>query len=211
MSKRRHISPGTVYHFISRFVARQWFAEEDKERFTYLSLLGDLIVRTDWRCLAYAVMSSHVHLVLRAGEAKMVAWARDVHSDFAIWTNGRRDRIGSVFVHEPKTIAVHPDGVGAVIAYVHQNPVRAGVVRKAADSTWTSHQQYIGRARQLPWLDVSQGLELAGFPNGEAFDRWVTHEEIKQQRVEAFAMRPRRGRPPTMREAFSEELNRSGL
>ena len=195
MSKRRHICPGTVYHLISRFVAKEWFIKTDVERSGYLRLLGQSIGRSDWRCLAFAVMSSHVHLVLLAGEDKMVSWLRDAHADFASWINLRRGRIGSVFVHEPKTFAVQPDGVATVIAYVHQNPVRAGVVKRPAYSQWTSHQQYLGRGSTLAWLDVASGLELGGFPDGEAFDRWVSEDAIDRKRVDAVAPRPQRGRP----------------
>jgi hypothetical protein len=58
--------------------------------------------------------------------------------------------------------------------------------------------------RPISWLDVPLGLERAGFPDGKAFDRWVTQTEIDRKQVDAFAIRPRRGRPPTIREAFNE-------
>ncbi len=132
--------PNTVYHLISRFVAREWFIKTDHDRQIYLQLLGRAPAATDWRCFSYAVMSSHIHLGLLSGEMPLVDWLRDAHSPFAEWINDRRDRIGAVFTRGPNLKEVREDGVGRVIAYIHRNPVRAGVVAAPRDSDWTSQR-----------------------------------------------------------------------
>jgi hypothetical protein len=55
-----------------------------------------------------------------------------------------------------------PSGA-ALVAYIHNNPVRAGVVSDPANSAWTSHRAYLGLATPPTWLDVEQGLRLCGF------------------------------------------------
>ena len=60
--KPRSNQPGVVYHLISRFVEREWFIKEEEEREYYVRLLGRALSESDWRCLAYAVMSNHIHL-----------------------------------------------------------------------------------------------------------------------------------------------------
>jgi hypothetical protein len=51
---------------------------------------------------------------------------------------------GPVFAGPPKTVNFSDDKAGYLAAYLHNNPVRAGIVQNAADSTWTSHRAYIG-------------------------------------------------------------------
>jgi hypothetical protein len=165
--------PGVVYHLISRFVESRWFLSGDAERNQYLTLLGRAFSMSDWRCLSYALMSSHIHLAVLAGESRLETWSKRVHTPFATWINLRNERIGPVFVRGPKDHAVHPAGIGAVIAYIHNNPVRASVVARARASKWTSHRAYIGRASIPSWLDVERGMSLAGFGSSRSFEAWV--------------------------------------
>ena len=169
----RSIAPGTTYHLISRFVDREWFIRTTSERDQYLKLLGNALEGSDWRLMSYAIMSNHIHLGAIAGAQPLDAWVRQVHAPFADFMNRAYDRIGVMFVRGPKAHPVAPDLVGELIAYIHRNPVRAGVCSNAADSAWTSHRAYLGAAPVPAWLHVSQGLAAAGLRDPRDFDVWV--------------------------------------
>jgi hypothetical protein len=166
--------PGFAYHLISRFIENQWFIVTEHERTLYLRLLGRALSSSDWKCLAYGAMSSHIHLGMIAGEQPLHSWLRRVHSPFATAINKSLDRIGPVFVRGPADHYVAPQRVCKLIAYIHNNPTRAGVVNAARASSWTSHRAYIGLERAPPWLHVPEGLARAGFTGPAEFDRWVT-------------------------------------
>jgi REP element-mobilizing transposase RayT len=191
------VCPGGIYHVISRFTASEWFIESGFERRTYLSLLGQRLSRTDWRCFSFAVMSNHVHLGVVAGSEPLADWLQPAHTDFAKWINQRRERIGAIFVKGPNVIAVQPAGVAHVISYIHHNPVRATAVTRPEDSDWTSHRAYLGLARCPPWLDVRCGLELGGFDNARDLAAWMEVKRIDRAALEAVYAKPRRrrGRP----------------
>jgi hypothetical protein len=173
MRVARKIVPGVVYHVIARFVDRKWFFKRDEERERYLRLLGHALRQCDWVCLAYALMSNHIHLAMIAGRTSLESWARRVHSPFANWMNATYKRMGPMFVRGPKAGAVLPEGEGRVIAYIHNNPVRAGVAKYASESRWTSHRAYVGLENAPPWLDVVEGLRRVGLERPEDFDEWV--------------------------------------
>lgn len=168
----RRIEPNVVYHIISRFIGGEYFINNQPERSFYLELQGRALRKTDWRLLGYAIMSNHIHLVARAGRRPLDAWLRPVHSPFADMLNDAHQRIGPVFVRGPKAFPVVPQRVGHLLAYVHNNPVRASVVDTAVQSAWTSHRAYVGRADVPSWLDVELGLTLAGVSRAD-FDAWV--------------------------------------
>jgi hypothetical protein len=170
---RRCNHPGTVHHLISRFVEQKWFIAGDEERECYLRLLASAMSESDWKCLAYAVMSNHIHFAMLAGEESLASWARAVHSPFAEWINKRNERVGPVFARGPSDYAVEPAGVGTLIAYIHNNPVRAGVAKRARDSSWTSHRAYLGQATTPDWLDVETGRLLSGFVDPLELDQWT--------------------------------------
>lgn len=169
----RYNVPGTTYHVIWRFVDRQWFFSANEERQTYLRMLGHALGQTDWRCLAYALMSNHIHLAVVAGEAPMSSWTKSVNSPFASYMNKRHGRLGPLFASRGKDFGTVPRKEGSLIAYIHNNPVRAEVVKHAAESDWTSHRAYTGLASAPKWLHVDEGLRRAGFTDPHAFDAWV--------------------------------------
>jgi putative transposase len=168
----RQEAPGIVHHVISRFVDRTWFLTDDVERDRYLHLLGQSLRRSDWRCLAYALMSNHLHLALIAGSEALESWTKRVHSPFANWMNRRHQRLGPIFADRPATFAMRPESEGPLIAYIHNNPVRAGVVTRARDSHWTSHRIYVGAALAPDWLHVDEGLARCGVA-ASMLDAWV--------------------------------------
>jgi hypothetical protein len=151
--------PGRLYHVISRFVDRTWFLTSDLERDRYLSLFGRAVGKTDWRCLAYCMMSNHLHHAMVAGEDDLDSWARKVNAPFGRWLNVHHDRLGPVFAERPSTYLVPLHREAEVIAYIHNNPVRASVVPEARSSSWSSHRAYLGLARTPGWLGVREGLE----------------------------------------------------
>ncbi len=155
------------------------------------------LAASDWRCFSFAIMSNHIHLGLLAGKDSLASWMRPAHTRFAQWINEQRERIGAVFVRGPNIISVRMEGVARLIAYIHRNPVRAGVVGSPADSDWTSHRAYLGLSYKPSWLDVSLGLELSGFSSGGDLDSWVSGTAVTRDDLEAMRTDPIRpaGRP----------------
>lgn len=168
------VAIGTVHHVISRFVDRSWQLVGDVEREAYLARLGYALARTDWVLLGYALMSSHVHLVLEAGAGPLGSWTKSVHSGTARWLNARHGRLGPVFADRPYVEAVDDSRLPYLLAYVHNNPVRARLVGSADESSWTSHRAYLGLTSARAGLSTQQGLSRSGFGgDAAAFDAWV--------------------------------------
>lgn len=174
----RIIEPGDLVHIIARFGNGEYRITNDVERGEYLRRLGVTLAKTDWVLLCFAIMSSHIHLGALAGKRLFGSWSRPLHSGFAFWLNRKQGRFGTVFAERPKTPVIKPEGVRRLIAYQHNNPVRANIVSRASESTWTSHRAYLGLDAPPSWLDVELGLRLCDLTNEagdlEIFDRYVT-------------------------------------
>ena len=169
---RLHL-PHAVHHLIWRFVDRAWYFTSADERRRYLWWLGRSLADSDWRCLAFALMSNHIHLAVVAGHEDLAAWSRRAHAPFARWMNDRQGRLGGLFADRARDFAVAPETARELIAYIHNNPVRAGVVTRAADSDWTSHRAYLGLAVRPAWLHVRDGLSRGGFATPSDFGDYV--------------------------------------
>ncbi len=136
-------------------------------------MLGHALGNSDWKCLAFALMSNHIHIAAVAGQLPMSSWTKAANAPFAWWMNKRHGRIGPVFADRSKDYGTIARNEGRLLAYIHNNPVRAGVVTHARHSDWTSHRAIAGLAVAPPWLHADEALKRAGFDNGKAFDRWV--------------------------------------
>jgi REP element-mobilizing transposase RayT len=178
--KKRTLVPGSLVHVISRFVNRDFRIQSPLERREFLRRVGKHVPRTDWRLLALTPMSSHIHLAVIAGSIEFREFISPIHSGFAGWLNRRHGRIGPVFADRPKTINVDPAHAFRLIAYLHNNPVRANICSSPEESDWSTHRYYAGLEPAPRWLDVSLGLRLAGFENSPQ-ERQEFHEGVCAQ------------------------------
>ncbi len=170
-------APGSTHHLISRFVNREFRLAVEGARDAYLAQVPKTLAQIDWHALAYCLMSSHTHWALIAGRAPSRAFVHPINTAFASFVNRAEGRLGPVFAHRHTAVLVDEERVAVVIAYNHNDVVRAGLVKDPADSAWSSHRAYLGLVPAPPWLDVARGLAMCGFdssPSGRlAFHDFV--------------------------------------
>jgi REP element-mobilizing transposase RayT len=58
----------------------------------YLALLGRVVAKKKWRCLAYCVMHNHVHLLIETPEPNLGAGMQRLHGGYAQIFNARHGR-----------------------------------------------------------------------------------------------------------------------
>ena len=66
--KLREEFPDAVHHAYARGVNRTVIFLDDEDRERYLALLGQVVERHGWRCLAFCLMHNHVHLLVQTPE-----------------------------------------------------------------------------------------------------------------------------------------------
>ena len=192
---RIHYSGG-IYHLISRCVGKQYLIGGRSERQKYLELLGRAAAKTDAIILAYCVMSSHTHLVVRAGNEPLWRLMKAVNAGFAVWLNNRSGgkRDGAVFSQRYKSILVDEEAyLLQLVRYVHNNPVRAKVVKNAADSKWSSHRMYVGLDAAPEWLNSGYVLSMLNKTPGWArrqFERFVEEGKTEGRRTDLCGEEP---------------------
>jgi len=165
--------------------------ERHGARQAYLELLEKASDSTDVAVLAYCLMSNHVHLVVVQGQASLERFTKCVHTGFAGWVHrdqSRRKTLGPVYAGRPRSLLVEQDSyLLELVRYVHNNPVRAGLVRYARNSTWSSHQAYVGRTQVPQWLRLGYVLERFGRTASRAakqFDAFVDEGRTQGRRAE---------------------------
>jgi hypothetical protein len=107
-------------------------------------------------------MGNHVHLAIERGPVPVSRIMLVLQSSYAQFFNRRHDRVGHLFQGRYKAFLVDKERyLLALIRYIHLNPVKAGLVRRAASYQWSSDPFY--RAGKGPeWLNVDRFLRMLG-------------------------------------------------
>ena len=137
----------------------------------YLRRLELSMREVDWELLSYGLMSSHGHVSTEAGLDPCTKFMLPTHSGFAAWWNRQMRARGGQWVHtrgpvfadRPTTVVIPPEKIHRLHAYIHNNPVRAGVVPSPELSAWTSHRAFLGLEQPHPALNLARAYELSGF------------------------------------------------
>jgi REP element-mobilizing transposase RayT len=105
MTRYARISvPSGIYHIISRMMRGEYLISGARERLYYLKLLGRVSKNTDASVLRWCLMSSHIHLVVRAGQEPLSRLMKPLNTGFAMWLSSRLKGSGPVFSDRFKSI-----------------------------------------------------------------------------------------------------------
>ncbi len=93
-------------------------------------------------------MGNHVHLLLKEGDEEIGSIMRRVGTSFVYWYNSKYERNGHLFQDRFKSEVVEDlSYLLNVLRYVHQNPLKAGIVENLLSYPWSSYGEYIGKSR----------------------------------------------------------------
>ena len=150
--------PGALYHVILRGNARQDIFFDDRDRYRLYLLLQEGVERFGHRILAFCLMTNHIHLAIQVGNVPLSRILQNLSFRYTRWVNWRQGRVGHLFQGRYKAFVVDDEAyLLELVAYLHLNPVRSGLVKDAADYPWSSHRAYLGR-ELLPWLETDSVL-----------------------------------------------------
>jgi REP element-mobilizing transposase RayT len=165
---------GAVYHVIARGNEQRDIFRSDSDRELYLRLMAHYRDRFRFRLYAYCLMSNHVHLALEAGAVPLSRIVLALHGSYAQSFNRRHQRAGHLFQGRYKAFLVQKTSyLLALVRYIHENPVKAGLVGDSRSYRWSSDRFYRG-AQPPDWLDTRGLLQLLGADPGRAARRYRT-------------------------------------
>jgi putative transposase len=168
---------GAVYHVIARGNEQRDVFRDDSDRELYLCRLARYQSQFRFRLYAYCLMTNHVHLALETGPVPLSRIVLALHGSYAQAFNQRHGRVGHLFQGRYKALLVQKTAyLLALVRYIHENPVKAGLVRQAGAYRWSSDRFYRGTSAP-DWLDPRGLLELLGADPARAARRYRSFME----------------------------------
>jgi putative transposase len=137
-------APDGFYHVTLRGNHRQAIFTRDSER----TLLNAIVARTieKYRAWlhAYCWMTNHLHLIVQVSVPPLGRVIQQIASQYARAFQSSLETTGHLFENRYHATLIDTDAyLLEALRYVHQNPVRAGLVPGVGHYRWSSHAAYL--------------------------------------------------------------------
>lgn len=110
---------------------------------------------------AYCLMDNHVHLLINEGEDNISRIMKRIGSGYVYYFNKKYGRVGHLFQDRFKSEVIEDDAyLLAAVRYIHNNPVKACMVKYASQYQWSSYNEYImeDRVKEIINRDLVLGI-----------------------------------------------------
>ncbi len=181
----RFDAPGVVHHVIQRGVERRTTFVDDVDRHDYLRRLDEILPEERVRCLAWVLMSNHVHLVLQTGDRPLAHAMHRLGTGYSLRFNRRHDRVGHLVQNRFRSRPARDDADAMnLIRYVHRNPLRAHLVDslgQLARYPWCGHGALLGVQPAARFHDAGAARAFFGDTPAEAcaqLDEWMRDGDV---------------------------------
>ena len=161
--KARIDAPGALHHIICRGIERRKIFRNDTDKYDFISRLSKALTETQTPCYAWALLSNHLHLLLRTGNAPIATIMRKVLTGYVVSFNRRYRRNGHLFQNRYKSILCQEDNyLLELVRYIHLNPLRAklvGSIRELNTYDYSGHSALMGK-KKAEWQNVNKVLGM---------------------------------------------------
>ena len=140
----RIVVPDCPHHVIQRGNRRQKVFFCDADMILYLQLLKQQGERCGISFLCYCLMENHVHMVA----VPKFSWSLtrglgEAHRKYTTSVNIRENWKGHLWQGRFISYPLDEKHLYYAVRYIEQNPVRAGIVLKAEDYSWSSARAHV--------------------------------------------------------------------
>ena len=150
----RITSDSGIYHVMLRGINHQNIFEDAEDYYQFINTLDRMRVRNDdeglpcgtnFTLYAYCLMSNHFHLLIREREDNLGMALKRIAGSYVFYYNRKYGRDGHLFKERFKSEPVNDmTYFTTLLRYIHQNPVKAGIVENVKDYEYSSWGEYTG-------------------------------------------------------------------
>ena len=160
--------PGAIYHVYCRTARGEMVFSDPLEAHAFVDTVADVKRLHGFLVLVWCLMSNHYQLVIQTRGTPLWRSMARLQCRVARAFNHRHRLLGRLWQSRYKARLVRDDiNFRQLLAYVHLNPVAAGLTDDPAGHDWSGHAALIGR-RGPRLVDVRAALRGFGENPGDA-------------------------------------------
>ena len=144
------------YHVTTRTLNRQFYLEQPPDKRLILAAMDFYRRRGDFKLYGFVIMSNHIHVIIHPAPGVLLA---RIVNGIKTWTSRRNSAkpSGSLWERRYDDNRIKSDKeLRSIVQYIHNNPVRAGIVSDPQAYPWSSVHSYLRDGRELIEIDVDR-------------------------------------------------------
>ena len=139
-----------IYHVMLRGANRQEIFHDDEDCLTFLKIVEKYKIKSELKIYAWCLMGNHIHLLMKEGNESLSITMKRIGVSFVSYYHWKYQTNGHLFQGRFRSENVEDVRyLLTVVSYIHQNPVKAGMVGKVDEWRWSSCPGYYGK-HQVP-------------------------------------------------------------
>jgi putative transposase len=152
----------TIYHLTTQSACGTPLYRDDDDHWTFLTIADSVLARYRLICIAYCLMTTHYHFVVRTtDDARLADAMKRLNWLYACTKNSRYGGKGHVFGARYGSTMIETDAhLKDACRYVALNPVRAGLCLFPEDWPWSSHGEALGLRPPQSFFDPCDVLGI---------------------------------------------------
>ncbi|VBB06790.1 Hypothetical protein LUCI_2026 [Lucifera butyrica] len=183
----RSLSESKIYHIMIRGNERRNIFLDDDDRLRFVHILYEKCADNQISIYAYCLMDNHVHLLINEGKDQVSRIMKRINVSYVYYFNKKYGRVGHLFQDRFKSEAIKNDQyLMAAVRYIHNNPVKAGIVDNPIQYKWSSYYLYIDQFGQENKIDKEYMLEIFSKNRKNAIQLFIEFSLMKDNETERF-------------------------
>jgi len=146
----REKSKTGIYHVMLRGIDKREVFLKDEDYGIFCRCIQRAAEKSSFSLFAYCLMPNHIHLLIKEGNEEIGDSIRRISVGYVQIHNNIYGRTGHLFQNRFLSEKVENDAyLLVVLRYIHQNPVKAGLVREAHQYKWSSYDEYLNKGEKI--------------------------------------------------------------
>jgi putative transposase len=147
-----------IYHIMIRGINKQLILEDNEDNQKILEVLKECKILSEYKIYAYCFMGNHIHLLLEIEKESLEQIFKRIGARYVYYYNWKYKRSGHLFQDRFKSEPIEDDSyLLSVLRYIHNNPVKAGLSKRAEEYQWSSYNEYL-KSNSLVDVDFVLGM-----------------------------------------------------
>lgn len=143
----RDLSESGIYHVMIRGINKMSIFSDQDDNTRFLDTLVRMKDKGEYTLYAYCLMKNHAHLLIKEEGDPLSRTMKRIGVSYSSYFNKKYDRVGHLFQDRFRSERIETDDyLLSCIRYIHNNPIKASIVKDPSDYKWSSYNIYIDKA-----------------------------------------------------------------
>ena len=183
--QNRRLSSSHIYHIMLRGNSGRNIFLDDEDRQRFLYTLANKKKDNEFILYAYCLMDNHLHLALKENKDNISHIMKRINTVYAIYFNKKYQQSGHFFQDRFKSEVIEGEPyLLAAIRYIHNNPLKAKLVKLPEDYKWSSYSEYLNNQTRMIVTEDILRLFSENLPKALSLFIKFSQEEDKRDFLE---------------------------